>query len=267
MRTIISGSGKHKKPQRTTDIFAAVTTLRTSLLLSHRVSTLVFVLPIPSLFYYSLTSMARSAEIVTEMFEDMLMDTATHCVIVEADLVSENSYQETIQVLQKPTRILPYADEGLLPTLNDFYDSISTDTCPPEELLADAVITDSSSTENTSSDLFLSLKEFEEEEDDESNDEKTRAFQETLQKLAESMKRSQAIRQSLHEQTPKLLDYKRLGSVFPVIKSIPIAKHCVLQRYEITRFRCSLSNNSLRLYFTSNSPSHRRLPLLSIKSH
>jgi hypothetical protein len=193
--------------------------------------------------------MARSADIVTEMLEDMLMDTSTQGVIVEEDLVSENSYQEAIQVLQvwqqeEADEDTPMsgvadeddddvimqldADEGLLPTLNDFYDSISADTCPPEELLADAVITDSSSTENsdsddsTSSDSFLSL---EEEDDDESKDETTRAFQETLQKLAESMKRSQETRQSLYAQTPKLQDYQRLGSVEKVLRSIEFSSY------------------------------------------
>jgi hypothetical protein len=175
----------------------------------------------------------ESAE--TETWEDILMDTQ----VTEDDLFSDTSYQEAIQVLQvwqqeeadddapmedddDDVIMQLEADEGLLPSLHDFYDSISADTCPPEELLSDAVISEESSssttTNNDSSDSFLV------EEQQEPN-EKTRVFEETLRKLTESMKRSQKTRQSLYAKTPKLRDYKRVGSVEKVLRSIEFSSY------------------------------------------
>ena len=134
------------------------------------------------------------------------------------------------------------ADEGLLPSLTDFYDAISADTIPPEELLADAVIAEAENSSHIvppeSSDSFL----VEEEKPvtpskspsngpkpPAASDDRTRVFQETLQKLTESMKRSQETRQSLYAKTPKLRDYKRIGSVKKVLRSIEFSSCQILR--------------------------------------
>lgn len=195
------------------------------------------------------TSSVVSDTSATETWEDILMDTKAE----EEDLLSETSYQEAIQVLQvwqqeehdndavmvsqeEDDVIMQLdADEGLLPSLNDFYNSISGDIMPPEELFADAVISFSSSeadfviskcsSKKESSDSFLVVPEDEEDKYIDAASEKEKIFEETLLKLTESMKRSQETRKSLYAKTPKLVDYKRLKSVHKVLSSIAFSSY------------------------------------------
>jgi hypothetical protein len=115
------------------------------------------------------------------------------------------------------------ADEGLL-NLNDFYDSISADTSPPEQLLADAVLPiDSDSDANS----FFSCDEVQLEHHfrtplahPQMSQMPSIEFQESMKKLTTSMQKSQATRQSLYAQTPKLKGYQRSGTVENVVRRI-----------------------------------------------
>lgn len=190
-------------------------------------------------------------EVSAETWDEMVLD--THATPEEEDGLSDSSSQEAIQVLQvwqqeeeaEETAGVPgeedlimqlEADEGLLPSLNDFYDSISaTDTMPPEELFSDAVVSgmalviqedddaimgcDDGDHHSNHSDSFFSAHSSEQDEN------KSKILQDTLQKLTESMKRSQETRQYLYAKTPKLQDYKRLGSVEKVLKSIEFSSY------------------------------------------
>lgn len=168
------------------------------------------------------------ATFALQTFEDILMDSQP--TFEEEYLVSDTSYQEAIQVWQvwhqeeeedndtNRRTAAPMeddddvimqleADEGLLPSLNDFYDSISgleIDFRPPKELLDEAA---------AKHDSFLV-------NDTSIEKEKTRIFEETLKKLTESMRRSRETRGSLYAKTPELRDYNRVGSVEKVLRSI-----------------------------------------------
>jgi hypothetical protein len=122
------------------------------------------------------------------------------------------------------------ADEGLL-NLNDFYDSISADTSPPEQLLADAVLPiDSDSDANS----FFSCDEVQLEHQHQQPHQEQHQhhfphalpqmssieLQESMEKLTKSMQKSKATRQSLYAQTPKLKDYQRSGTVENVVRRI-----------------------------------------------
>ena len=101
------------------------------------------------------------------------------------------------------------SDGGLL-NLNDFYDSISADTSPPEQLLADAVISGFDSDSSSDTNSFFSCEERERDtphdliNDDDLNQFSSREFQERMRKLFKSIQKSKATRTSLYAQLPKL---------------------------------------------------------------
>jgi hypothetical protein len=133
------------------------------------------------------------------------------------------------------------ADEGLL-NLNDFYDSISADTSPPEQLLADAVLPiDSDSDANS----FFSCDEVHVQLELELEKPhhfprahpqmSSKEFQESMKKLTNSMQKSQATRQSLYAQTPKLKDYQRSGTVENVVRRIEYSSRQIDTYYSSIR--------------------------------
>lgn len=126
------------------------------------------------------------------------------------------------------------ADEGLL-NLNDFYDSISADTSPPEQLLADAVLQiDNDSDANS----FFSCCGDDGQDDDHQQHHprmSSREFQESMKNLTQSMQKSQATRQSLYAQTPKLKDYQRSGTVENVVRRIEYSSSQIDTYYSSVR--------------------------------
>eukprot|EP00980_Cylindrotheca_fusiformis_P025000 scaffold12877_cov84-Cylindrotheca_fusiformis.AAC.5 len=133
-------------------------------------------------------------------------------------------------------------DEGLL-DLNDFYDSISAaddDMIPPpppeQQLLVDVVLPMDSSDSDTNS--FFSC---ENEDDDihylqqQQQLPSSREFQETMEKLTQSMQKSQATRKSLYAQTPKLKDYQRSGTVESVVRQIEYSSQQIDTYYSSIR--------------------------------
>jgi gentisate 1,2-dioxygenase len=121
-------------------------------------------------------------------------------------------------------------DEGLL-NLKDFYDSISADISPPEQLLADAVLAvDSDSDANS----FFSCVELEEQASQASMSPSQMEFAEfrkSMQKLSKSMLKSRTTRRSLYAETPRLIGYKRSDTVENVLQRIEDSSHQIDSYY------------------------------------
>mmetsp|Transcript_33765 Transcript_33765/g.81864 ORF Transcript_33765/g.81864 Transcript_33765/m.81864 type:complete len:238 (+) Transcript_33765:256-969(+) len=139
-------------------------------------------------------------------------------------------------------------NEGLL-NANDFYDSISNDVGRPQELLADAVLTNVSTADDDTNSFFSC----------ESSDapgssasgiypSQQRQFQESLHKLNKSMKKSQATRKSLYAKTPKLKDYQRSSTVHNVLQRIEYSSRQIDSYYHH-----SASSSSTRMMMSTFS--------------
>jgi hypothetical protein len=111
-------------------------------------------------------------------------------------------------------------NEGLLNLNDDFYGSISNDV-GPQELLADAMLTNVTSADDDANSFFSYDSNGTSDRSMSSpNPYQEQQLQESLRKLKRSMRKSQATRKSLCAKTPKLKDYKRSSTVRKVLQRI-----------------------------------------------
>jgi len=185
---------------------------------------------------------------VQPSWDDMILDSSASADNQELSSPPDYSYSSMLPVFQqeeeddKMNNLDDYlimqvdADEGLL-NLNDFYDSISADISPPEQLLGDALLAMDSDSDTNS---FFSCEELEEQKINHKlkitpPQLTSKEFQETMQKLSTSMQKSQATRRSLYAKTPKLKDYKRSTTVETVVQRIEYSSHQIDSYYSSLR--------------------------------
>ncbi|CAJ1970206.1 unnamed protein product [Cylindrotheca closterium] len=153
-------------------------------------------------------------------------------------------------------------NEGLL-NLNEYYDSISNDVGRPQELLADAVLTNVSTAADDDTNSFFSC------ESSDTHDRRTASiypfqhhhhqqqeqqqFQESLHKLNQSMKKSQATRKSLYAKTPKLKDYQRSSTVRNVLHRIEYSSRQIDSFYHHSTSPASSSSSSAKTRMMTTS--------------